>query len=79
MWTPFRDEMLFPLPDAAGDAKNVASRIREVLERDVTTGIRPGRVVVAQLPGDTDPGDSTEEETQMAIRQALRSKGKNTY
>jgi len=68
---PGRDIVVMLDPDAASEAQVVAQRIEEVLERDLRSGIEPGWVYVAHLPGDNDPGDSTQEELQKVVRAAL--------
>jgi hypothetical protein len=72
---PGRDIVVMLDPEAAKEAVKVADRLRAVLGRDLS-GIKPGRVVVAELPDDRDPGDCTRKEIWDAATKALKVKKK---
>lgn len=67
---PGRDIVVMLDPEAVAEAEIVADAIRAILARDLRGG-PVGRVVIAQLPDDRDPGDLTKEEIWQAARAAL--------
>lgn len=67
---PGRDIVVMLDPDAAAAAEIAADRIRAVLARDLRGG-PVGRVVIATLPDDRDPGDCTRDEIWQAASAAL--------
>jgi hypothetical protein len=58
-------------PDAADEAETAAETLRAALRRSLHGGHPRSRVVVASLPGPSDPGDCTREEVWAAARKAL--------
>jgi len=74
---PGRDVVVMLDPEASKEALKVADRLRGVLSRDLISGIKPGRVVVAELPDDRDPGDCTREEIWGAAMRAIKPQKKS--
>lgn len=71
---PGRDIVVMFDPDAVEDADTAADKLRDVLGRDLTSGVKPGRVVVARLFADRDPGDCTRKEVKAAAHRALQGR-----
>lgn len=69
--TPGRDVVVLFDPEAEAEARRAADKLRAVLARDLTAPTDPGRVVVARLPDERDPGDCTPDEIAAAVRRAL--------
>lgn len=78
MMLPGRNVVVMLDPDAASFATSAADRIGSYLSRDLRSGVRSGRVVVARLPDLRDPGDCTREEIWASARRALAGKKKRS-
>jgi hypothetical protein len=71
---PGADIVVMLDPDAADAAGPAAERIRTTLARDLVADVPPGRVAVAKLPDDRDPGDCSRREIWACAKKALKSR-----
>ena len=69
---PGRDVVVLFDPEAGAEARRAADKLGAVLARNLSAGA--GRVAVARLPGDDDPGDCDRDEIEVAVRRALRGR-----